>query len=129
MEALPKGIQGKDTTIPVQAIEYINKLFELEKNLEVLSPVGRKEQRLIQEKPVLEAFWSWTEKASERILPQSKLGAAFTYASNQKEGLMNYLLDGSCAISNNLALYAGYFYPHLLLKIAQTQTFFNNRCG
>lgn len=90
VDALPKGIQGKDTTIPVQAIEYINKLFELEKNLEVLSPAGRKEQRLIQEKPVLEAFWSWAEKVSEGLLPQSKLGAAFTYAFHQKEGLMNF---------------------------------------
>lgn len=59
VDALPKGIQEKNTTIPVQAIEYINKLFELEKNLEVLSPEGRKKQHLIREKPVLEAFWSW----------------------------------------------------------------------
>lgn len=103
VDALPKDIRGKDTTTPAQAIEYINKLFELEKNLEVLSPEGRKAQRLIQEKPVLEAFWSWAKKASTGILPKSKLGAAFTYAFNQKEGLMNYLLDGNCAISNNLA--------------------------
>ena len=38
-----------------------------------------------------------------RDLPKSKLGQAFTYAFNQKEGLMNYLLDGNCSISNNLA--------------------------
>lgn len=103
VDALPKGVSGKENTIPAQAIEYINKLFELEKNLEILSPKGRKEQRLIQEKPVLEAFWSWAEKACVGILPKSKLGAAFTYAFNQKEGLMNYLLDGNCAFSNNLA--------------------------
>lgn len=47
---------------------------------------------------------SWIRsKVSTGILPKSKLGAAFTYAFNQKEGLMNYLLDGNCAISNNLA--------------------------
>lgn len=103
VDALPRGIKETDTTIPAQAIAYINRLFELEKKLEVLSPEGRKEQRLIQEKPVLEAFWSWAEKASVGILPKSKLGAAFTYAFHQKEGLMNYLLDGNCAISNNLA--------------------------
>lgn len=103
VDALPKGVSEKDKTIPAQSIEYINKLFELEKNLEILSPKGRKEQRLKQEKPVLEAFWLWAEKACIGILPQSKLGAAFTYAFNQKEGLMNYLLDGNCAFSNNLA--------------------------
>ena len=42
-------------------------------------------------------------KSFNRYSPKSKLGAAFTYAFNQKEGLMNYLLDGNCAISNNLA--------------------------
>lgn len=103
VDALPKGVSEKDTTIPAQAIAYINKLFELEKKLEVLSATVRKEQRLIQEKPVLEAFWAWAETASAGILPKSKLGTAFTYAFNQKEGLMNYLLDGNCAISNNLA--------------------------
>jgi transposase len=36
-------------------------------------------------------------------LPSSKLGKAFSYADNQKAGLMNYLLDGNCSISNNLA--------------------------
>lgn len=38
------------------AIQYINRL-------EVLSAEGRKEQDIIQEKPVLDAFWSWEEKA------------------------------------------------------------------
>ena len=78
-------------------------LLEIEKKLEVLSPQGRKEQRLIQEMPVLEAFWSWAEDAAAGILPKSKLGEAFTYAFNQPNGLMNYLLDGNCAVSNNLA--------------------------
>ena len=78
-------------------------LLEIEKKLEVLSPQGRKEQRLIQEMPVLEAFWSWAEDSAAGILPKSKLGEAFTYAFNQPNGLMNYLLDGNCAVSNNLA--------------------------
>lgn len=89
--------------IPAQAIAYINQLFDIEKKLEVLSPAGRKEQRRIQAKPVLDAFWSWAESASVGILPKSKLGEAFAYAFNQKKGLMNYLEDGNCSISNNLA--------------------------
>ena len=103
VDSLPKDANSPQATIPAQAIRYINRLFELEKNLEVLSPEGRKEECLIQEKPVLEAFWSWAETVSAGILPKSKLGKAFTYAFNQKNGLMNYLLDGNCSISNNLA--------------------------
>lgn len=103
VDAIAKDIADVQTTIPAQAVAYINRLFEIEKNLEVLSPTGKKEQRLTQEKPVLDAFWSWAETASAGILPKSKLGEAFTYAFNQKEGLMNYLQDGNCSISNNLA--------------------------
>lgn len=36
-------------------------------------------------------------------MPKSKLGEAFGYAFNHKEGLMTYLEDGSCSISNNLS--------------------------
>lgn len=38
-----------------------------------------------------------------KILPIPKLGEALNYALNQKDELMNYLLDGNCSISNNLA--------------------------
>ena len=103
VDALPKDAKNRESTIPAQAIRYINKLFEIENKLEILSPQGRKDQRLIQEKPVLDAFWTWAEQASVGILPKSKLGEAFIYAFNQRDGLMNYLLDGNCSISNNLA--------------------------
>ena len=56
VDALPKDINSSEMTLPAQAIEYINKLFDIETKLEVLSPEGRKEQRLIQEKPLLDAF-------------------------------------------------------------------------
>ena len=103
VETLPKDIDRPDGTLPAIAIKYINHLFDIEKKLEILSPKGRQEQRLVQEGPVLEAFWSWVEETAPKSLPNSKLGKAFTYAKNQKPGLMNYLLDGNCSISNNLA--------------------------
>lgn len=37
------------------------------------------------------------------MLPKSKPGWAFNYAFNHKEGLMTYLEDGHCSISNNLS--------------------------
>ena len=37
------------------------------------------------------------------VLPNSLLGKAITYAKNQKEYLMNVLLDGDLHLSNNLA--------------------------
>ena len=100
MEALPKDTLQKGNTIAAQAIRYINQLFEIEQKFTILSPEGRKEQRL---KPILDAFWSWAEKIAPDVLPKSTLGKAFAYAFHHKEGLMNYLKDGNCSISNNLA--------------------------
>jgi len=103
VDALPSDIQSPESTIPQQGISYINKLFELEKGLESFNSEERKAQRLKQEMPVLEAFWLWIDSIKGQILPKSKLGSAVNYALNQKDGLMNYLKDGNCSISNNLA--------------------------
>lgn len=103
VDAIPKDIKDPEATLPSIAIKYCNKLFEIEKGLEKLQPDERKKQRLEQEKPVLDAFWSWVNENADSCLPKSKLYTAFNYALNQKEGLMNYLLDGNYSISNNLA--------------------------
>jgi hypothetical protein len=103
VDALPKDIQSPEATLPSHGIVYCNKLFEIEKNLEKLSREERKSERLKQEKPVLDAFWSWINSIKTKVLPKSKLSEALKYALNQKEELMNYLKDGNCSISNNLA--------------------------
>ncbi len=59
--------------------------------------------RLEKEKLVLEAFGSWVESTSEKVLPKSKIGKALQYAINHKEKLETYLEDGNCVISNNIA--------------------------
>lgn len=48
-------------------------------------------------------IWSWVKETSPKVLVSSRLGKSIQYANNQKEGLMNYLLNGNCSISNNLA--------------------------
>lgn len=68
-----------------------------------ITPDERKITRLEKEKPILDAFWSWIDSIKHSCLPKSKLGKAVNYAVNNKEGSMNYLLDGNCAISNNLS--------------------------
>lgn len=103
VDALPKDIRGPDDTMPGQGIAYCNKLFEIEKTLVDFSSEKRKSERLKQEVPVLDAFWVWADLTRDKVLPKSKLGEAINYALNHKNGLMNYLEDGNCCISNNLA--------------------------
>ncbi len=72
--------------------------------------------RFVKEKPVLEAFWKWLDQ--QKPLKDTHLDKVVNYAQNRKDALMTYLEDGHCSLSNNLSLYTGYFYPHLLPKIA-----------
>jgi hypothetical protein len=103
VDALPKDIHSPEATLPSQGITYCNKLFSIEEFLEKLSAEERKSERLKQEKPVLDAFWAWVKTSRGEVPPKSKLGEALNYANNHKNELMNYLADGNCVISNNLA--------------------------
>lgn len=103
VDALPKDIHNSEASKPAEAILRLNQLFNLESELEALPPDQKKKERLIREKPLLEAFWSWAEKSAIGELPKSKLSKAFHYALNNREGFWNYLEDGNCSISNSLA--------------------------
>ncbi len=81
--------------------DYCNQLFAIEKDLAELNPEERKIKRLELGKPVLEAFWCWVEKLHP--LNELRLGKAVTYAKNQKKYMENYVLDGRCSLSNNIA--------------------------
>jgi|GEM_PF-3343380 len=83
--------------------DICNELFKIEEKLRDLSAEDRRIQRLKLETPLLEAYWSWVDRNSGTVLAKSEIGQAFQYALNQKAGLMNYLEDGHCEISNNIA--------------------------
>jgi transposase len=103
VDSLPKDIKAPEASLPSQGIEYCNKLFEIEKNLKYLTSEERKEERLKQAKPVSDAFWAWVDSVRGKVLPKSKLSDALNYAVNHKEEFLNYLKDGDCSLSNNLA--------------------------
>ncbi|WP_424141321.1 IS66 family transposase [Sporosalibacterium faouarense] len=103
VDASPKDMKSLEATLAATGIAYCNQLFDWERKFKELTPKERKEQRLKNEKPVLDAFWSWAEKTKKEVLPKSKIGVALQYAINHKEKLETYLEDGSCVISNNIA--------------------------
>lgn len=103
VDALPTDTEQREKSPATKGIAFCNKLFEIESALQDLSCEERKTKRLELEMPVLEAFWSWVDTAKNHEPPKSAICGALNYAQNHKEGLMNYLLDSKCAISNNLA--------------------------
>ena len=99
-EALPKGAE-RNGSKSAEGLEYCNRLFILEKDMETLSHEERQAERLKKSKPLLDEFWKWIE--SVNALQGSGLGKAIAYACNQKESLNSFLLDGRIEISNNRA--------------------------
>lgn len=88
--------------IPAEVgLAYCNKLFFIEKGLRDLSPEERKNKRLELETPVWDDFYQWVDQLNPA--KRSKLEKAVVYAQNHKDTLRNYLQDGRCEISNNVA--------------------------
>src|SRR5690554_4029434 len=77
-----------------EGLAYCNRLFEIERSLCNVSFEKRKEERELQSRPILEAYFAWLEIQKEKALPQSYLGKAVTYSLNQKEKLFTFLEDG-----------------------------------
>lgn len=96
-------IVDSDDSIAKTARDFCDKLFAIESELDKLTTEERFKERLTQEKPVFEAFWSWAEKIAPKVLPKAQLGKAFEYAFKRREYLGNYFKNGDCSISNNAA--------------------------
>ena len=86
---------------------YCNKLFELERlyDEENISDDERHKRRIIESKPIAEAFFAWAKEERQKptTMGKSVFGKAITYAINQEQWLINIYQDGRLAISNNLA--------------------------
>ena len=84
-------------------LAYCNKLFEIEREIADKSIEQRKIVRQEQSKAVCEAFFSWAEAESFRVLPKSSIGMAIQYSLNLKKYLLVFLEDGRLELSNNSA--------------------------
>lgn len=99
LKALPKG-KAKGSSA-AQGLAYCTLLFEIEKELEGLTPEQRYDERLKQAKPVLDAMFAWAN--SRTAARKSALGKALNYVREQWSYLCNYLKDGRLELSNNRA--------------------------
>lgn len=102
---LPKSFRIKQNEggKKAQGLAYCDRLFALEKEFAKLTPEERYEQRLKQEKPVLDAFSALAEKRT--VAPKSALEIAMSYSKDQWPYLTNYIklkdtfLSAICIIS------------------------------
>ena len=86
-----------------EAIKKIGAISAMEGKLKNLSPEERKEERLRQEKPLVEDFFVWLESIRAEISPKFQTAKAVNYALHAKERLCRYLGDGRIPMTNNVA--------------------------
>lgn len=101
LEAMPTDEELKKTSRAAEGFERINKIFELERQFENLTPTERYEQRQKQTKPVLDDFYSWLETFNPS--QGSGIAKAVQYAKNEKKYLYTFLENPYVPIDNNLA--------------------------
>ena len=102
-EALPGKNQEVSRTRPPQrsVSTTVTSYSNWKRSTQDLDADTRKAKRLETEPAIWEAYWSWLETVNPA--GGSRLAKAVTYAKNQKPYMENYLLDGRCSISNNIA--------------------------
>ena len=100
-EAQPQ--KADETSIAQQAVARFDQIFHLDSQWTELSVAERFKLRQEQLTPLIERFFSWCHQKQAKVLPNSKLGKAFSYFLGHEEKFRNVLLDGRLVLTNNLA--------------------------
>jgi hypothetical protein len=104
-EAL-KGLPPKQRTSgskAQEALDQINRLFAIERELKKVSPEERLKERNLRSRPIVENLSKWLDEMSVAVLPKSLFGLAVNYGRHQWSKLIRFLEDGRIELSNNRA--------------------------
>jgi transposase len=98
-----KSVKSR-TGVSEEAIEYIGKLYAIEKEAKErnLTPAEIYTLRQEKAKPVLDEFNSWLNTKYPQTSPQGLLGKAINYTLKQWDRLIRYIEDGRLRPDNNL---------------------------
>ena len=96
--------QGKTKVGKVNiAINFIQKLYAIEKTIATLSVDEKLKQRQAKSEPILIDFKAWLDKSALQVSSKGKLGIAIKYNLNQWSKLKRYTESGLLNIDNNRA--------------------------
>lgn len=102
LKSLPKELRDKPCAAK-EGLDFCNKLYRVEHEVEDATPETRFEVRLEKSKPILDEFYKWLKMQRQRLTPKSTTGKAVNYCLNQWDKLNNYLLDGRLYCDNNIS--------------------------
>lgn len=117
-EAKPANANDWAGTLVEEALHKIGNLFHVEQSYASLSADERKEKRCKKPLPnsqtddsphsdneiaILRDLFAWAKQNQDRVIPKSAISKALNYLVSNETGLLTYLKDGHCALSNNIA--------------------------
>jgi len=103
VKALPPAARKAGKTTSHAGLDFCNRLFMIERELQADSPQQRYAARQQRSKPLLDEFKAWLDAQATSVIPKSALGQAIAYCNNQWRKLCGFLLDGRLEIDNNRA--------------------------
>jgi len=98
-----RGKGNKKSGSAEVALEYIRRLYVIEKVAPKLSPEETLALRKDKAEPILKEFKAWMDNLLPKTPPKGLLGKALSYAIGHWKKLIRYLEDGRIPIDNNCA--------------------------
>ncbi|WP_122574657.1 IS66 family transposase, partial [Pseudomonas viridiflava] len=95
----PKGKTGRADI----ALNLINKLYGIERDLKASSDADRKIARHEHSLPILAQLKSWIDKTQSQVTAQNALGKAISYLASNWSKLERYVEEGYLPLDNNTA--------------------------
>jgi transposase len=98
-----RGNRGNPRTLADQALDYIGKLYGIERQIRRLKPEEIYHYRQKESKPVLDQFKAWLDATEPLTPPKGLLGKAIHYTLKNWGKLIVYINDGLLRPDNNVA--------------------------
>jgi len=89
--------------ITIEAIERIDALFAIERDINGKPPPERARVRNERSRPLVTELETWLRKQRVKLSAKNEVAKAITYSLNQWRGLVRFLDDGRLCMSNNAA--------------------------
>ena len=101
IEAIPSDKKLHSTSVAVQAVERIKRIYHKEGQLKNCTSDERYKERQKIIKPLIDEFFAWLEPLP--VSGKNKLAEAIGYAINEKAYLYTFLENGNVPMDNNRA--------------------------
>jgi hypothetical protein len=86
-----------------QALGLIGELFRIERTIADAPPGKRGSVRGQQSRPIVERFFNWCDDEVDKVLDETPIAKAITYARNQRDALKRFLEDARLPLCNNIS--------------------------